>query len=78
MTWAETCGLPRLPLRIQRLRDVFNPSVLSVRYLPGRRISSNAIPANGLFASTSDRPEDAECNAPPAWALVARQLMEGR
>ena len=59
--WAETRGLLRLPVRVEQPRDVFNPSVLSVRSVPGRRISSNAIPASGLFAPTSDRSEDAEC-----------------
>jgi hypothetical protein len=28
---AETCGLPRLPGRVERPRDVFNPSVLGPR-----------------------------------------------
>jgi hypothetical protein len=53
----ETRGLLRLPLRVERPRDVFR--------IPGRRILLNAIPAKGLSASTSDRPEEAECNAPP-------------
>jgi hypothetical protein len=34
----------RLPVRVERPRDVFNPSVLGVRLVPGRRILSNAIP----------------------------------
>jgi hypothetical protein len=71
--WAETRGLLRLPVRVEPPRDVFNPSVLSVRLVPGRRILSNAIPANGLCAPTSDRSEDAECNAPPFWVVRARQ-----
>jgi hypothetical protein len=71
--WAETRGLLRLPVRVEPPRDVFNPSVLSVRLVPGRRILSNAIPANGLCAPTSDRSEDAECNAPPFWLARARQ-----
>jgi hypothetical protein len=61
---AETRGLLRLPVRVERPKDVFNPSVLSVRWVPGRRILSNATPANSLFAPTCDRPENAECNAP--------------
>jgi hypothetical protein len=69
----ETRGLLRLPVRVERPRDVFNPSVLSVRLVPGRRILSNAIPANGLSAPTSDRSEDAECNAPPFGVVRARQ-----
>jgi hypothetical protein len=73
--WAETRELLRLPVRVERPRDVFNPSVLSERGVRGRRISSNAIPANGLFAPTSNRSEDAECNAPPSGVLVARQLL---
>jgi hypothetical protein len=67
---AETRGLLRLPVRAERPGDVFNPSVLSVRWVPGRRILSNAIPANGLSAPTFDRSEDAECNAPPNGVLV--------
>jgi hypothetical protein len=67
---AETRGLLRLPVRAERPRDVFNLTVLSVRLVPGRRILSNAIPANGLSAPTSDRAEDAECNAPPNGVLV--------
>jgi hypothetical protein len=62
---AETRGLLRLPVRVERPGDVFTPSVLSVRWVPGRRILSNATPANSLFAPTCDRPENAECNAPP-------------
>jgi hypothetical protein len=65
-------GLLRLPLRVKRTRDVFNPSVLSGAGSPGRRILSNAIPANGLSASTSDRSAHAECNAPPRRVPVAR------
>ena len=76
--WAETRGLLRLPVRVERPTDVFNPSVLSVRLVPGRRIFSNAIPANGLSAPTADRSEDAECNAPPFWVLVARQPLDGK
>jgi hypothetical protein len=74
-SWAETRGLLRLPVRVELPRNVFYPSVLSVRCVPGRRISSNAIPAKGLFAPRSDRAEDAECNAPPSWVLVARPLL---
>jgi hypothetical protein len=80
---AQTRGLPRLPLRVERPKDVFNPSVLNVRLVQGAsraggfaeedRILSNAMPANGLSASTSDRSEAAECNAPPSWVVVARQ-----
>jgi hypothetical protein len=51
-------------------------SVLSVRWVPGRRILSNAIPANGLSAPTSDRSEEAECNAPPLWVLRAHGLLK--
>ena len=82
---AQTCGLPRLPLRVERPKDVFNPSVLNVRLVQGAsraggfaeedRILSNVIPANGLSASTSDRSEEAECNAPPIWVVVARHLL---
>jgi hypothetical protein len=32
---AQTCGLPRLPLRVERPKDVFNPSVLNVRLVQG-------------------------------------------
>jgi hypothetical protein len=62
--WAETRGLLRLPVRAKRSRDVFNSSVLSVRLVPGRRILSNAIPANGLFAPTSDRAEEGGMQRP--------------
>jgi hypothetical protein len=41
---AETRGLLRLPVRVERPRDVFNPSALNVRWVPGRRILSNATP----------------------------------
>jgi hypothetical protein len=71
----QTRGLPRLPGCVERPRDVFNPNVSSVRCVPGRRVLLNATPANGLFAPTSDRSEDVECNAPPSWALVARHLL---
>jgi hypothetical protein len=33
--WAETRGLLRLPVRVERPRDVFNPKVLRVRLIPG-------------------------------------------
>jgi hypothetical protein len=69
-------GLVRLPMRVERPRDVFKPSVLSVRLVLGRRILAHAIPANGLFAPTSDRSEDAECNAPPSWVLAARSCLK--
>src|ERR1700741_2390260 len=32
---AQTRGLPRLPLRVERPKDVFNPSVLNVRLVQG-------------------------------------------
>src|SRR6202008_1716959 len=32
---AQTCGLPRLPLRAERPKDVFNPSVLNLRLVQG-------------------------------------------
>src|ERR1700740_1713222 len=32
---AQTRGLPRLPLRVERPKDVFNPSVLNVRLVLG-------------------------------------------
>ena len=70
MWQTQNRGLLRLPVRPERPRDVFNPSVLSVRWVPGRRILSNAIPANGLSAPTSDRSEDAECNVAPNGVLV--------
>ena len=60
-------------VRVERPRDGFNRSVLSARLVPGRRILSNATPANGLSAPTSDRSEDAECNAPPFCVVRARQ-----
>ena len=72
--WAETGGLLRVPERVELPRDVFNPSVLSVRLVPrGRRILSNAIPVNGLSASISDRSEDAACKALPFWVVRPRQ-----
>jgi hypothetical protein len=71
----KTCGLLRLPVRVERPRDVFNPSVFDVRWAPGRRILSNATPANGLSAPTCGRPENAECNAPPICVVVARYLL---
>ena len=73
---AETRGLLRLPVRVERPRDVLNPNVLSMRGVPGRRILSNAIPANGLCAPTSDRSEHAECNAPPTWGPPAASLLD--
>src|ERR1700740_3531463 len=55
------------------LKTFSTPSVLNVRLDQGAsraggfaeedRILSNLIPANGLSASTSDRSEEAECNA---------------
>jgi hypothetical protein len=41
---AETRGWLRLPGRVERPRDVFNPSVLNVRWVPGRRILLNVTP----------------------------------
>jgi hypothetical protein len=41
-------------MRVERPRDVFNLSLLKRALGPGRRILLNAIPANGLFAPTSD------------------------
>jgi hypothetical protein len=70
---AQTCGLPRLPLPVERPKDVFNPSVLNVRLVQGVASYLTSCPANGLSASTSDRSEEAECNAPPIWVVVARQ-----
>src|SRR6201993_1594395 len=32
---AQTRGLPRLPLRVERPKDVFNPSVLNMRLVQG-------------------------------------------
>jgi hypothetical protein len=32
---AQTRGLPRLPLRVERPKDVFNPSGLNVRLVQG-------------------------------------------
>jgi hypothetical protein len=69
-TPAETRERLRLPVRVEQPRDVLNPTVLSVRLVPGRRILSNAIPANGLSAPTANRPEYAECNAPPNWVVL--------
>jgi hypothetical protein len=65
----------RLPVLVERPRDVFNLSVLSVRWVPGRRILLNATPANGLSAPTSGRAEHAECNAPPIWVVIACYLL---
>ena len=52
---AQTRGLPRLPLRVERPKDVFNPSVLNVRLVQGAsraggfaeedRILSNVMPS---------------------------------
>jgi hypothetical protein len=33
---AKTRGLLRLPMRVERPRDVFKPSVLSMLWVPGR------------------------------------------
>jgi hypothetical protein len=71
------CDALGLPVRVERPREVFNPSVLSVRWVPGRRISSNAIPANGLFAPTSDRCEDRGMQRPSELGPGARQLVIG-
>jgi hypothetical protein len=65
---AETRVLLRLPVRVERPRDFFTSSVLNVRWVPGRRILLNATPANSLSAPTPNRPEHAECNAPPVEA----------
>jgi hypothetical protein len=65
----------RLPWRVEPPKDVFNPSVLNLCGSPGRRILSNAAPANGLSASTCCRPGHAECNAPPQGALRAHGLL---
>jgi hypothetical protein len=45
---------------------------VELRWVPGHRILSNDIPANGVSASTSDRSAHAECDAPPSRVLVAR------
>jgi hypothetical protein len=34
------------------------------------------MPPNGLSAPKSDRPENAECNAPPRRVIVARHLLQ--
>ena len=70
---SKTRGLPRLPVRVEPPRGVFNPTVLNGVGAPGRRILSNATPVNGLSAPTRDRPEDAECNAPPISAASCIQ-----
>jgi hypothetical protein len=71
---AETRVLLRLPVRVERPRDFFTSNVLNVRWVPGRRILLNATPANSLSAPIPNRPEHAECNAPPveaAYTLVS-------
>jgi hypothetical protein len=40
---AETRGLLRLPVRVERPRDVFNPSALNVRWVPGRPVAPQAL-----------------------------------
>jgi hypothetical protein len=47
--------------------NVFNPRVLNVRRVQGRRVLSSTTPAKSPSAATSDRAENAECNAPPSW-----------
>jgi hypothetical protein len=54
---AEARGLLRLLVRVERPRDVFNPSVLSARLVPGRRILLNATPADGQSAPTCETRE---------------------
>ena len=67
--------LLRLPVRVERPRRRFQPQrVERVLGSLGRRVLSNATPAKGLSAPTSDKPENAECNAPPTWLVVARHV----
>ena len=47
-----------------RIQSAFKSGHGELTFAPGRRILLNATPANGLSAPTSDRPENAECNAP--------------
>jgi hypothetical protein len=42
-SWAETRGLLRLPVRVELPRNVFYPSVLSVRCVPGRPVAPQAL-----------------------------------
>src|ERR1700741_2973639 len=70
---AQTRGLPRLPLRVERPKDVFTPSVLNVRLVQCVASYLTSSQQNGLSVSTSDRSQEAECNAPPIWVVVARQ-----
>ena len=67
-------GLLRLPVRVVRYGNAFNPSVLNVRRVQGRRVLPSATAAKGPSAATSDRPRNAECNAPPKGCRRYRQV----
>ena len=61
-------------MRVERPRDVFNPSVLKVRWVPGVASYRTPYQQIGLSAPTSDRPEIVERNAPPTRVVIARIL----
>ena len=71
----KTRGLLRPPGRVERYGNAFNPSVLNVRRAQGRRVLPSATATDGLSAPTRDKPEDAECNAPPIEVVIPRHLL---
>ena len=78
MRQAENAWTAAAPWARGMVQKRFQPQRLNVRSTPGRRILLNATPANGLSAPTSDRPENAECDAPYSWSdrgVVARYLL---
>jgi hypothetical protein len=66
--------LLRLPVRVVRYGNAFNPSVLNVRRVQGRRVLLSATPAQGPSAATSHRLENDECNAPSAFVPFLLRL----
>jgi hypothetical protein len=66
----QTRGLLRLPGAWNDV-ETFSTTAFERALSPGRRILLNATPGKGLSGPTSDRPQNAECNAPPNWVVVA-------
>jgi hypothetical protein len=70
VSWTQTRGLLRLPGAWNDV-ETFSTTAFERALSPGRRILLNATPGKGLSGPTSDRPQNAECNAPPNWVVVA-------
>jgi hypothetical protein len=72
---AQTRGLPRLPLRVERPKDVFNRNVLNVRLVQGVASYLTSYQQTVCLRRHPIDSEEAECNAPPIWVVVARHLL---